>query len=169
MSARLSALRFAPRGSSGWTTPPLSFGRILTLVLGPNGSGKTPILKGLAFALGYPVELPPDVQTRCESVELTLTESGNPVRVERKIGQAFDAQVVDTDGGLKRFSEEKGFSSWLIERLGIPERKLADRTMGVVSPYMSVLIPIFWVDQDLGWRNLYSPLSTHNFVKDQAV
>jgi hypothetical protein len=75
---------------------------------------------------------------------------------------------VDTDGGLKRFSEEKGFSAWLIERLGIPERKLADRTMGVVSPYMSVLIPIFWVDQDLGWRNLYSPLFTHNFVKDQA-
>jgi prefoldin subunit 5 len=26
---------------------------------------------------------------------------------------------------------------------------------------------MFWVDQDLGWRNLYSPLSTHNFVWDQ--
>src|ERR1017187_10009626 len=86
MSARLSALRFAPRGSSGWTTPNLKFGRILTLVLGPNGSGKTPILKGLAFALGHPVELPPDIRMRCESVSLALVEGGNPLRVERRIG-----------------------------------------------------------------------------------
>jgi hypothetical protein len=126
------------------------------------------MLKGLAFALGHPVELPPDVRSHCDSVSLTLMENGDAVHVERKISEAFDVQVMNAHGEGKRFSEEKGFSSWLIERLGMPERQLADRGMGVVPPYMSFLIPMFWIDQDLGWRNLYSPLPTHNFVKDQA-
>jgi hypothetical protein len=32
---------------------------------------------------------------------------------------------------------------------------------------MSVLLPTFWVDQDLGWADIYRPISTHNFVNDQ--
>jgi hypothetical protein len=33
---------------------------------------------------------------------------------------------------------------------------------------MSALAPVFWVDQDLGWRDLYCAVSDHNFMKDQA-
>jgi hypothetical protein len=44
-----------------------------------------------------------------------------------------------------------------------------NRAGAATPPYMSVLAPMFWIDQDLGWRDLYSPLSTHHFLKDQAV
>ena len=168
MSARLHSLGFTPRGPSGWTTPFLEFGRIVTLVHGPNGSGKTPILKGIAFALGYPIELPPDVSRQCESVVLTISDGGNPVRIERVICDDFDVRVSAAEGDARRFSDEKTFTSWVIGLLGIPERSLAGKMKGVVAPYVSTLVPMFWIDQDNGWRNLYSPLATHNFVQDQA-
>jgi hypothetical protein len=56
----------------------------------------------------------------------------------------------------------------MIQRLGIPERQLAGIGNSVIPPYMGVLLPLFWIDQDLGWRNLYSPLHTNNFVRDQG-
>jgi hypothetical protein len=66
-----------------------------------------------------------------------------------------------------RFSDEKSFSAWMIAPLGIPERTLANRAGEPVPPYMSILIPTFWVDQDLGWTDVYRPVSTHNFINDQ--
>ncbi len=168
MSYRLSTLQFRPRALSGWTTGPLNFGRAVTLILGGNGSGKTPVLKGIPFALGHSVQIPPEIQTHCASVVLTLTDEENVVTIERYFGQSFDAKVTEVDGSEQRFiGDEKDFSSWAIELLDIPERNLAGKSAGIVPPYMSILTPIFWVDQDLGWRNLYSPPSTHNFVKDQ--
>ena len=151
MSARLHSLGFTPRGPSGWTTPFLEYGRIVTLVHGPNGSGKTPILKGIAFALGYPIELPPDVSRQCESVVLTISDGGNPVRIERVICDDFDVRVSAAEGDARRFSDEKTFTSWVIGLLGIPERSLAGKMKGVVAPYVSTLVPMFWIDQDNAW------------------
>lgn len=167
MSARLLSLQFQPRDNSGWITPVLTFGRVLTFLLGKNGSGKTPLAKGIAFALGHPVQLPPDIQTHCASVTLKLRKEDSVVQIERRLGESFDVSTTESDES-KHFSDEKEFSSWLIEQLGIPFRDLAGRNDGIVPPYMSVLVPMFWIDQDLGWRNLYSPLSTHDFIKDQG-
>ena len=167
MSVRLARLDFKPRGVSGWITPPLVFGAVLTILHGPNGSGKTPILKGLAFALGHPAKLPPDIVNHCESVCLTLSEGASRTTVERSIVDQFDCVVTDAQGNVSHFSDEKSFSAWIIGPLGIPERYLAARTGNPVPPYMSVLLPTFFVDQDLGWADIYRPISTHNFVNDQ--
>ncbi len=170
MTMRLAGLQFISLGETrGWTTPPLSFGRILTLVLGPNGTGKTPLLKGLVFALGHPTMLPPDIRKNCRSVILSLADADGTLKIERTLDDAFQTDVVDIDGSRRSFIDEKRFSAWMIERLGIPERQFAARSEpGIVAPYMSALVPMFWIDQDLGWRNLYSPLATHHFIKDQA-
>src|SRR3954470_15124769 len=127
MSVRLSRLEFKPRGDAGWTTQPLVFGPVLTLLHAPNGSGKTPILKGLAFALGHPTKLPPDILDRCASVCLTLSEGANRITVERNIADRFDCVVTDAQGSVLRLSDEKSFSAWMIGALGIPERTLANR------------------------------------------
>lgn len=98
-----------------------------------------------------------------------LAGASGTISIERQLEDGLAAQVTDLDGRTVSFVEEKGFSSWLIDRLEIPERQFASRNDSeIVSAYMSVLAPVFWVDQDLGWRLFYSPLPTHNFIRDQA-
>jgi hypothetical protein len=168
MSALLDSFTFTSKGDQGWEIVPLDLSAPLTILLGPNGSGKTPILCGIAFALGHPVELPPDIQMHCRSVKLTINEGGARTTIERLISPQFDVRTTADDGVINEFSEQKTFASWLIGELGISHRMLSDHRSAPVPPYMSVLIPMFWIDQDLGWRSFYSPVSTHNFVKDQA-
>jgi hypothetical protein len=164
MSVQLSSLQFTPRGSSGWATLQLPFGNVFTLILGPNGSGKTPLVEGLAYTLGHPIALPPDIRAQCRSVLLSLVDGSNEIQIERNITEGLDVNV--TEGGKRsHFSSDREFSSWLIDRLGIPSRTLTDRSGRAVPPYMSLLVPTFWIDQDLGWSDLYCPLSTRNFVK----
>ncbi len=167
MSSPLSSIEFIPRGSNGWTSGRLDFGAGSTVLLGKNGSGKTPLLTGLAWALGHPLELPPAIVLHCRSVVLSLNGGGYPARVERNLTPGFEVSVTVDGNKIEQFSEEKGYTAWILNYLGIPLRNLAGRDSGIVAPYMSILVPMFWVDQDLGWRNLYSPLSTHNFVWDQ--
>lgn len=168
MSAQLHSFTFTSRGESGWEIVPLDLGSPLTILLGPNGSGKTPILCGIAFALGHPIVLPPDIQRQCRSVKLTISDGGATTTIERLISERFEVRATEGGEAVKEFLDEKTFASWLIGKLGISHRMLVDQRSAPVPPYMSVLIPMFWIDQDLGWRNFYSPLSTHNFVKDQA-
>ena len=61
MSVRLESFQYLPRDADGWGSRLLHFGDMFTAVQGPNGSGKTPIMKGVMQGLGHEVELPPDV------------------------------------------------------------------------------------------------------------
>lgn len=69
MSVRLHTFQYLPRGPHGWGSRVLPFGQMFTAVQGPNGTGKTPLIKGIIQGLGHEVELPPDVLARCEFAE----------------------------------------------------------------------------------------------------
>lgn len=167
MSLRLFSIAFSPRGQRGWSAGPFSFSESLTVLEGPNGAGKTPILKGLAYCLGYPIQLPPEILTHCAAVVLELVADTSRVGIERFIGVDFHVAVT-RDSEVQEFKTAKDFSQWLISAFGIQDRSLATRDGGVTATYTDFLVPMFWIDQDLGWRDLYSPLSTRFFVKDQA-
>lgn len=166
MTSPLCSLEFTPRGSAGWTSGKLDLGPVTTLVLGPNGSGKTPLLKGMAYSMGHPLELPPDITADCRTVVLWINGIADQARIERKISSSFEVSV-QSQGRTEMFLDQKSYSAWFLRRIGIPLRTLAARDGSVAAPYVSVVAPMFWIDQDLGWRNLYSPLSTHNFINDQ--
>lgn len=173
MSLRLGSLKFNPRGAEGWATGELKFGRVLTLAHGKNGSGKTPVLKGLMFTLGLPVELPPEIVRHCSSAVVCLIDGTRTVEMQRHIETSFRCTARELEGGVesmaaREFSDEKTFSSWLLAVLGVPEREFVNRSAGVVPQYLSVLAPVFWVDQDLSWRDIYCALPLYNFLKDQA-
>ena len=159
MSLKLAGVHFVPRGADGWTTPPLIFGDVFTLVLGPNGAGKTPLLKGVVYAFGHLTELPPEIMKRCESVEVALTSPHGEIRLQRKLTESFECIVTSEDGAQHRVVDQKLFAKWLIDKLDIPYRELSSRAAEPVPPYMSVLTPVFWVDQDLGWKNRLLPSS----------
>ncbi|HMH12381.1 MAG TPA: hypothetical protein VK578_04670 [Edaphobacter sp.] len=167
MSVEISSLEFTPRGDTGWTTGKLDFGPVTNVFLGPNGAGKTPTIKGIPFALGHPIELPADIRDHCSSVVLTLKDGQKEHRIERTISPGFSVKVVSAGEQHTEITNEKDFSAWLVSALNLAERNFAAKDGTVVPPYSSTFLPMFWVDQDLGWRALYSPLSTHNFLKDQ--
>ena len=52
MSVRLESFQYLPRGSDGWGSRLLPFGEMFTAVQGANGTGKTPIMKGVIQGLG---------------------------------------------------------------------------------------------------------------------
>ncbi len=169
MTVKIASLQFNPSAPTGWTTGRLSFGETINLFLGRNGSGKTPAMKGIPFALGHPIELPGQIKERCASVTIVLKSETQEHVIERQISPGFAVRVSSSDGKAAEFTSEKTFSSWLASIFAFPTRTFATKDGGVAPPYASAFIPMFWIDQDTGWKDLYSGLTTRSFLKDQPV
>jgi hypothetical protein len=167
MNVLLHSLEFSPRGLRGWSSGPFRFSKALTVLEGPNGAGKTPLLKGLAYCLGYSIQLPLEIIRNCATVILKLESNDRVISVERSITLEFHI-TISIDGENHEYKNAKDFSQALVELFGIQNRSLPTKDGGVSATYTDFLIPMFWIDQDLGWRDLYCPPSTRNFVKDQA-
>src|SRR5580658_3708673 len=111
MSIRLESFQYLPRGTDGWGSRPLHFGDLFTAVQGPNGSGKTPIMKGVIQGLGHEVDLPPDVLKRCQFAETKLMVEGRPVTLTRRLDPGFEISF--TDGQETRtFTSEAEYAQW---------------------------------------------------------
>jgi hypothetical protein len=164
----LKSLQLTPRGTDGWGVGPLLFGRCTTLLLGPNGSGKTPIMKAIAFCLGQPTEFPPKVLEKCSAATLTLEDSEGSYAIRRALSPSVDIEVLGPSNETQRFSDERSFSAWMLPKLGIPLRSLTGIRGEVAPPYVSVAGPMFLVDQDTGWTMPYAHHERQSFVRDQA-
>jgi hypothetical protein len=164
----LESLEILPRGADGWGSGPLRFGRHTTLLLGPNGTGKTPVLKALSYALGHPVELPALVREKCQAVRLDLRGSEGKYRVERQLtSSGVVVTITDPSGRTAVLNDERTLSEWVLPKIGIKPRPMVGTNGDSVPPYMSVIAPMFLVDQDIGWTNLYVPFDNARFVKSQ--
>lgn len=166
MTVRLRGMTLLPRGENGWTGGPFEFGAFSTVLCGPNGSGKTPIMKAIAFGLGHEVELPAAVKTRCAAVVLGLEAAGVAYSIRRAIDDAFQVEVT-TASGSDRFTAEKEFTQRFLSLFGISPRLFTGINGGGVVPYVSLLMPSFFIDQDNGWRVPYAPVRGKRFVRDQ--
>src|ERR1019366_1212930 len=111
MSVRLQSFQYLPRGADGWGSGLLHFGEMFTAVQGANGTGKTPIMKGVMQGLGHELELPPDILTRCEFAETILLIDGRPVTVTRRLGADFDIRVDDGSHG-QVFTSQAEYAKW---------------------------------------------------------
>lgn len=166
MSARLTSFQYEPRGTTGWTSPLLRFGVNLTAVGGDNGAGKTPIMKGIMAALGHEVALDPDIVKNCARAKVEVEVDGQPITLVRELGTDFDVRVASA-GKTQAFTDQASFSTWFLEKLGIQQRALTSIRRESTPIYLSVLYPLLWVDQDIGWTSLYAPPSDRNFVMSQ--
>jgi len=115
--------------------------------------------------LGHEVELPPDVMTRCEFAEMTLTVEGRRVTLIRRLHSDFEIRV--NDGSISRHSPvsqnmRSGLSPSLMQNHG-PDHQ----TKQVSDLYATVLLPALWVDQDHGWTTDYWTPPNRNFIQDQ--
>ena len=165
MSFKLRHLRLVPQGKDGLGSGELRFGDFLTWVCGPNGSGKTPVMKGLMRALGLSAASTPDVRDHVKEVRLGVAVDDDCLELvrapaEKQVEIVRDGKVIET------FEREQDLSQWLFPRLGIEERQLLGKDGGVVPPYASVVFPTFLVAQDSGWVSTYQPANAF-IVRDQ--
>jgi hypothetical protein len=166
MSVRLESFQYLPRGVDGWTSRLLHFGDMFTTVQGPNGSGKTPILKGVMQGLGHEVELPPDVLKRCESAQVILSVDGQPVILTRRIGADFHITVSDGEE-VQTYTNEAKYSERFLGLLNAEAPRLTTKQNQSSGLYANILFPTLWVDQDHGWTTDYWTPANRNFVQDQ--
>lgn len=166
MSVRLQSFQYSPRGADGWVSGVLHFGNIFTAVQGANGTGKTPIMKGVMQGLGHEVELPPDILARCEFAKTTLMVDGHPVTLTRHLGTDFDMRV---DDSLQQqvFTNEAEYAKWFNALFSGEPRTLTNKHYQASELYANVMLPAVWVDQDHGWTTDYWTPANRNFIQDQ--
>jgi prefoldin subunit 5 len=139
---------------------------MFTVVQGPNGTGKTPIMKGIMQALGHEVELPPDIVKHCAAAELVLSVDGRPVTLTRKLQKDFDLTVSDGPD-VTHFVSQAEYARWFTALFAEGRRTLTNKQHQEADLYATVLLPSLWVDQDHGWTTDYWTPPDRNFILNQ--
>jgi len=162
---KLLELKIHPDGIHGWESSRLVFGDKITQLYGPNGSGKTPIMQSIVYALGFPVKFRNDITEHCLLVELKVLISDTIYTIKRNIGTEFDITVLVNGSEERSFHTEKEYSAYLMGLLGFDYPTLLTTGNKPTSPYMATLLPLIYLDQDDGYSSIYKSPTT--FIKDQ--
>lgn len=162
---RLIALKINARHMRGWESRELVFGNQVTSLFARNGSGKTPLIQSIAFCLGMDFTFREDIRNNCASATLTIEVNDETVIIERTFeGKEF---IVQAGGGSRRFQSEAEFSASMFQIFGLKLPSLISASKKSTSPYISTVLPIFFLRQDGGYLGAYSP--ARSFIQDQFV
>lgn len=164
---RLKSLQIEPLGEAGWGSPLLEFGQRTTMLFAPNGSGKTPIIRALASALGFPNKFRNEILEKCNAVVLNVESEGKPLTIRRSIGAKNNEfyATIDFDGELTEHHTEGSFSIALFNLLGLKPPRLVSNKGEEAQPYISTLLPVFYLIQGYGYSAAYR--SPNPFIEDQ--
>lgn len=162
---KLVSLKIWPDGDNGWTSREHVFGKRVTQLFAKNGSGKTPLVKSIVYALGGKVEFRRDVRDRCARVTLAVESGGDRLILERSFKRSNDLAIITADGGRLEFSSEREYSRFLFDRWGIQDPVLTSVSNQKAQLYSSQLLPLFYLEQGSGYTSEYH--STQRFIKDQ--
>lgn len=164
---RLKSLQIEPLGEAGWESPLLEFGNRTTMLFAPNGSGKTPVVRALASALGFPNNFRPDIQAKCKAVVLHAELEGKPLTIRRTIDATNEGlhATIDFDGEETEHHSQGSFSLALFELLGLRPPKLVSTKGEAAQPYIATLLPVFYLIQGTGYSAAYRAPSS--FIADQ--
>lgn len=162
---RLVSLRIFPSGQSGWGSGLLIFGRDVTQLFGPNGCGKTPVVQTIPFCLGFPSVFRNDIYDRCKYAELTVSSDKGELLLRRVYSREVDIEVIEPTGITQRFYNERDYSHYLFAWLGLTTHNLVTTGNQLGSAYLATLLPMYYLDQDVGYSEIYCPPS--RFIKDQ--
>jgi len=161
---KLISLKINKRNNSGWESEQIAFGTHVTQVTGENGSGKTPIIQAIVFCLGFPIIFRDDVKAQCRSVSLVIEARNELHSIERAI-EAETKITVLSNNTLHEFDDERKFSEFFFSLIGLDPVNLLDTSNRKTVPYMSTALPLFFLDQDNGYSEIYKPAAS--FIKDQ--
>lgn len=161
---KLVCLKINKRNDVGWESEQITFGDHVTQISGENGSGKTPIIQAIVFCLGYPITFRDDVKAKCKSVSLVIEAKNERYTIERLI-QSETKITVLSNNTLREFDDEGEFSEFIFSLIGLDPVNLLDTSNRKSIPYMATALPLFFLDQDNGYSEIYKPSAL--FIKDQ--
>jgi len=164
---KFNSLRIDAKGIGGLETEELKFGEHITQLHGPTGTGKTPIIKSIAYCLGGEVTFRQEIYDKCHSATLTFVSNEVEYIAKRDYlkGNDFSVELTSPDGLKERFYDQRSYSDFLFEIIGVDQRSLISKGNEKVSPYMSTVLPLFYVTQDGGYGSVYN--SASNFIVSQ--
>lgn len=150
------SIEINPKGITGLSSPRFDFGEEITQFRGDNRSGKTPMVQTLVYCLGYPIQFRRDLISHCSSATLKIKINEVAFTFERIYSESiqdFDLTVTTAEGST-RYTSEADFSSFFFSKFGLLPTTLTDiRGKGVI-PYISTILPIFYLDQDTGYSEI---------------
>lgn len=166
---KLLSLKVEPLGQNGWESPLLQFGQRTTLIYAKNGSGKTPIIQSLAASLGFPPKFREEILGKCAAITLHVESNGEPLTIRRVIGAKNSDfhGVLDFSGEKAEYFSEGDFSVALFTALGLEPPRLVSNKGTAAQPYISTVLPVFYLNQGDGYTAAYK--SPSPFIVDQFV
>lgn len=164
---KLISLELTAQGKNGWGSPLLQFGHRTTSLYAKNGSGKTPLVHALAFCLGYPIIFRDDINDKCRSAVLVIEQDKKQITLERFLGKEFAARITISGGKALQYLTDREYSKAIFELLGMEVPGLISTTKQATQPYLSTVLPIFYLNQDTGYSDAYRPYRP--FISDQFV
>lgn len=159
-------------GVDGLGSPKFKIEKHITQFTGKNGSGKTPVTQSIIYCLGYPVRFRHDIINRCRSATLEVEISGNTYFIERFYrSNPVDlvVKIFDKTGAnvIREFYSEEDYSLFIFELFGLNSVELITTDGKPSKLYTSSVYSLFYLSQDNGYRQIYSPYS--KFIKDQSA
>jgi len=137
------------------------------MLFAANGSGKSPVVRMLASALGFPNNFRAEILEKCNSVILQAEADGKPLTIRRAIeakNGIFYAEI-DFDGEQTEHHSEASFSAALFQLLGLKPPRLVSTQGQETQPYIATLLPLFYLIQGHGYSTAYRAPSS--FITDQ--
>lgn len=162
---KLISIKIKGRDIVGLESEELIFGKNITEFYGPNGCGKTPLLQSISYCLGYPCKFRDDIYKLCKSATLTFTIANNTFRATRDFENTDFILALENNEETLRFYNQADYSKHIFELLSLSYPSLLTTQNKQSYPYLSTILPIFYLDQDLGYSKFY--YSSGNFIRDQ--
>ncbi len=162
---KLISIKIKGRDIVGLESEELIFGTNITEFYGPNGCGKTPLLQSISYCLGYPCKFRDDIYKLCKSATLTFTIANNTFRATRDFENTDFILTLEQNEETLRFYNQADYSKHIFELLSLSYPSLLTTQNKQSYPYLSTILPIFYLDQDLGYSKFY--YSPGNFIRDQ--
>jgi len=137
------------------------------MLFAANGSGKSPVVRMIASALGFPNNFRSEILEKCNAVVLHAEADGKPLTIRRAIEgkNGIFYATIDFDGEQTEHHSEASFSAALFQLLGLKPPRLVSTKGEEAKPYIATLLPLFYLVQGHGYSTAYRAPSS--FITDQ--